>query len=170
MFTAAWDEPFALPTEETTTLALRTQQILAYETGVTRTVDPLGGSYFVESLTDEMEAKIVVLMQDLEEQGGVVQAIESGHLQLKIGDAAARRQSRLESGEEVIVGVNKYRSETPLPDIQGYALDVDGLRRQLDRLAQVKRERSHTEVTKCRMKLEQARLKHDIKLMHLQID
>ena len=66
MFTAAWDEPFALPTEESTTLALRTQQILAHETGVTRTVDPLGGSYFVESLTDAMEEKIVGIMADLE--------------------------------------------------------------------------------------------------------
>ena len=74
MFTAAWDEPFALPTEESTTLALRTQQILAYETGVARTVDPLGGSYFVESLTDAMEEQIVGIMADLEAHGGMVQA------------------------------------------------------------------------------------------------
>src|SRR5581483_10279194 len=71
MFTAAWDEPFALPTEESTTLALRTQQILAYETGVARTVDPLGGSYYVEALTDEMEQKIVEIMADVEEHGGM---------------------------------------------------------------------------------------------------
>src|SRR5947208_14284724 len=71
MFTAAWDEPFALPTEESTTLALRTQQILAHETGVTRTVDPLGGSYFVESLTDAMEDKITGIMADLEARGGM---------------------------------------------------------------------------------------------------
>src|SRR2546423_5078925 len=74
MFTAAWDEPFALPTEESTTLALRTQQILAHETGVARVADPLGGSYFVEALTDAMEAKVIAIMDDLEQQGGMVQA------------------------------------------------------------------------------------------------
>src|SRR5919204_1994456 len=80
MFTAAWDEPFAIPTEDSATLALRTQQVLAYETGVTRVADPLGGSYFVEALTDAMEEKIVGIMDDLERQGGMVAAIEEGYL------------------------------------------------------------------------------------------
>ena len=88
MFTAAWDEPFALPSEETATLALRTQQILAFETGVTRTVDPLGGSYFVESLTDAMEVEILRIMEAVEQRGGIVAAIETGQLQVDIGDAA----------------------------------------------------------------------------------
>ena len=78
MFTAAWDEPFALPSEESTTLALRTQQILAYETGVARVADPLGGSYFVEALTDATEARIIEIMADLERHGGMVSAIEDG--------------------------------------------------------------------------------------------
>src|SRR2546426_4400554 len=81
MFTAAWDEPFALPTEESTTLALRTQQILAHETGIARTLDPLGGSYFVESLTDAMEDKICGIMADLEARGGMVRCIEDGYVQ-----------------------------------------------------------------------------------------
>src|SRR5207253_874170 len=76
MFTAAWDEPFALPSEESTTLALRTQQVLAYETGVTRVADPLGGSYYVEALTAEMERRIADIMEDLEGHGGMVRAIE----------------------------------------------------------------------------------------------
>lgn len=81
MFTAAWDEPFALPSEESTTLALRTQQILAYETGVTRVTDPLGGSYYVEALTDQMEREIEKIMAEIEGYGGMVKAIEDGYIQ-----------------------------------------------------------------------------------------
>ena len=92
MFTAAWDEPFALPTEESTMLALRTQQILAHETGVTRTVDPLGGSYFVESLTDAMEEQIVGIMADLEAHGGMVRCIEDGYVQRLIADESSAVQ------------------------------------------------------------------------------
>ena len=116
MFTAAWDEPFALPTEESTTLALRTQQILAHETGVTRTVDPLGGSYFVESLTDAMEEKIVGIMADLEARGGMVRCIEDGYVQRLIADESAAVQRKIDSGERVIVGVNRYESDQPAPD------------------------------------------------------
>ena len=81
MFTAAWDEPFAIPSEDSATLALRTQQVLAYETGVARVADPLGGSYYVEALTDEMEARVVEIMDDLERRGGMVKAVEEGYLQ-----------------------------------------------------------------------------------------
>ena len=116
MFTAAWDEPFALPTEESTTLALRTQQILAHETGVTRTVDPLGGSYFVESLTDAMDEKIVEIMADLEGHGGMVRCIEDGYVQRLIADESAAVQRKIDTGERVIVGVNRYESDQPAPD------------------------------------------------------
>ena len=98
MFTAAWDEPFALPSEESATLALRTQQILAYETGVARVADPLGGSYFVEALTDAMEAQIVEIMDDLEAHGGMVRAIEDGYLQGLIADEAYRIHQRDRGG------------------------------------------------------------------------
>src|SRR5947208_3149259 len=108
MFTAAWDEPFALPTEESTTLALRTQQILASETGVARTIDPLGGSYYVEALTDEMERRIVEIMADVEEQGGMARAVEEGYVQSLIGDEAWRLQAAIESGERPVVGVNRF--------------------------------------------------------------
>ena len=108
MFTAAWDEPFALPSEESATLALRTQQILAYETGVTKVADPLGGSYFVEALTDATEAKIIEIMDDLEEHGGMVRSIEDGYLQGLIADEAFKIHHEVESGERPVVGVNKF--------------------------------------------------------------
>ncbi len=98
MFTAAWDEPFALPSEESATLALRTQQILAYETGVTKVADPLGGSYFVEALTDATEAKIIEIMDDLEKHGGMVRCIEDGYLQGLIADEAFKIHNEIESG------------------------------------------------------------------------
>src|SRR6516225_7696672 len=98
MFTAAWDEPFALPSEDSATLALRTQHVLGYETGVARVADPLGGSYFVEALTDEVEARIIEIMHDLERHGGMVRAIEDGYLQGQIADEAFRTHQETEQG------------------------------------------------------------------------
>jgi methylmalonyl-CoA mutase N-terminal domain/subunit len=141
MFTAAWDEPFALPTEESATLALRTQQILAHETGVTRTVDPLGGSYFVESLTDAMEERIATIMADLEEHGGMVQCIEDGYVQRLIADESAAVQHKIENGERVIVGVNRYQSNEPAPALVPPAMDDAARDLQLARLAEVRRTR-----------------------------
>jgi methylmalonyl-CoA mutase N-terminal domain/subunit len=140
MFTAAWDEPFALPTEDSTTLALRTQQILAHETGVTRTVDPLGGSYFVESLTDAMEARIVEIMADLEARGGMVRCIEDGYVQRLIADESAAMQRKIDSGERVIVGVNRY-AEASEEDVELQRIDPEAERRQLERTARVRAER-----------------------------
>lgn len=141
MFTAAWDEPFALPTEESTTLALRTQQVLAHETGITRTVDPLGGSYFVESLTDAMETEVVAIMAGLEERGGMVQAIEDGYVQRLISEEAARVQRLIESGERRIVGVNCYESDEQRPSVAGLELDEAARAKQAQRLAEVRRTR-----------------------------
>jgi methylmalonyl-CoA mutase N-terminal domain/subunit len=146
MFTAAWDEPFALPTEETTTLALRTQQILAYETGVPRTVDPLGGSYFVEALTDNMEAEIIRIMADIEAHGGMVPAVESGYIQRLIADESHRQYLDMASGHRIAVGVNKFQTAEPPADVAGYTLDVEGRSRQLARLEHVKNARDGAEV------------------------
>ncbi len=146
MFTAAWDEPFAIPTEETATLALRTQQVLAYETGVTRVADPLGGSYYVEALTDEMEARVEEIMDDLERRGGMVRAIEEGHLQSLIAEEAHRVERAVSTGERVVVGVNRFQTEEEPPDLEGYELDEKGRVRQLERLAEVRRSRSASEV------------------------
>jgi len=141
MFTAAWDEPFALPSEESATLALRTQQILAYETGVARVADPFGGSYFVEALTDATEARIVDIMADLERHGGMVTAIEDGYLQGLIADEAYRMHQDVEAGRRPVVGVNRFASREQPPDIAAYELDAEGRDVQLKRLARVKAER-----------------------------
>jgi methylmalonyl-CoA mutase, N-terminal domain len=146
MFTAAWDEPFAIPTEDSATLALRTQQVLAYETGVTRVADPLGGSYYVEALTDEMEARVVEIMDDLERRGGMVRAIEEGYLQSLIAEEAHRIERAVSSGERVVVGLNAFETDEEPPDVEGYELDEKGRARQLERLEEVKRSRSVSEV------------------------
>jgi methylmalonyl-CoA mutase N-terminal domain/subunit len=141
MFTAAWDEPFALPSEESATLALRTQQILAHETGVANVADPLGGSYFVEALTDATEARIVEIMRELDEQGGVVRAIEEGYLQRMIADEAYRLHQDIEAGTRTVVGVNRFTADEPPPEITMYELDAEGREVQRGRLAKVKAER-----------------------------
>jgi methylmalonyl-CoA mutase N-terminal domain/subunit len=146
MFTAAWDEPFALPSEESATLALRTQQVLAYETGVTRVADPLGGSYFVEALTDATERRLVEIMDDLDAHGGMVRAIEDGYLQGLIADEAYRQHREVERGERPVVGVNRFVADEPPPQIGTYELDAAGRATQLRRLAQVKAERDSAAV------------------------
>src|SRR5256885_4109047 len=170
MFTAAWDEPFAIPTEESATLALRTQQILAYETGVARVADPLGGSYYVEALTDAMEGRVVAIMDDLEQQGGMVQAIEQGYLQRLIADEAFRVQEAVSSGDRVVVGVNRFATDEKPPEVEGYELDEQGRQRQLERLAEVKRTRSATEVRDALTALEKGAAQDDVNLMPLLVD
>ncbi len=169
MFTAAWDEPFALPSEESATLALRTQQILAYETGVTRVVDPLGGSYFVEALTDATEERIIEIMADLENHGGMVRAIEDGYLQGLIADEAFKIHHEIESGERPVVGVNKFTSDEAPPEIATYELDAEGREVQLKRLARVKAERDSADVAAKLAALSRA-AEGDDNLMHPLID
>lgn len=170
MFTAAWDEPFALPTEQTTTLALRTQQILAYETGVTRTADPLGGSYFVEDLTDAMERRVIEIMAELDEVGGVIKAIEDGTLQRMLTDGGVRRLDRLERGEDVVVGVNRFCTTEPAPDVETFELDRAGVERQLRRLAEVKRSRPTAAVVQALNVLEATARSSQANLMQPLID
>jgi methylmalonyl-CoA mutase N-terminal domain/subunit len=110
------DETLALPTEEAVHLALRTQQILAYETGVPNVIDPLGGSYYVEALTDQLEHEAEALFAEIEQLGGVVAGLESGWFQRKIAESAARQQWEIEQHQRVIVGVNEFlRDEPALP-------------------------------------------------------
>jgi methylmalonyl-CoA mutase N-terminal domain/subunit len=169
MFTAAWDEPFALPSEESATLALRTQQILAYETGITKVADPLGGSYFVEALTDATEARIIEIMADLEQHGGMVRAIEDGYLQGLIADEAFRVHKDIESGERPVVGVNKFVSDEPPPDVVMYELDAEGRDLQLKRLGKVRSERDNGAVHANLAALSRA-ASGDDNLMHALID
>jgi methylmalonyl-CoA mutase N-terminal domain/subunit len=170
MFTAAWDEPFALPTEESTTLALRTQQVLAYETGVAKVADPLGGSYYVEALTDAMEAKVIEIMDDLERRGGMVDCVEQGYLHSLIADEAFRIQQALDSGERTVVGVNKFTTDEPVPEVEGFEPDEKGRLRQLERLAEVKRMRSSADVSATLAALEAGAAKDDVNLMPLLVD
>ncbi len=170
MFTAAWDEPFALPTEESTTLALRTQQILAYETGVARVVDPLGGSYFVEELTDATEREIVRIMSELEERGGMVVSIEDGYIQRLISEGAYRMQRDLEAGVRPVVGVNLFKTPEPLPDTEAYEMDAEALGAQLERLAHVKGQRDEGEVAHHLKLLRSGAEADDANLMPLLID
>jgi len=140
LHTNALDETLALPTEESVRIALRTQQILAFETGVPNVADPLGGSYYLEALTDQMEREAEGLFAEIEAQGGVVPAIESGWFQRQIAQSAARFQAEVESGRRVIVGVNEFveEAEGPVEILQiGEAAD----QAQRARLARLRAER-----------------------------
>ena len=139
------DEALALPTEESVQLSLRTQQILAHESGVTDTVDPLAGSYYVESLTDRLEAAAFEYIDRIEEMGGGIVALEQGYQMLEIHESAYQRQREVEDEERIVVGVNRYQSETPpIESIQ--AIDPAETKRQLARLASVRRERDSSAV------------------------
>src|SRR5215470_10093385 len=111
VFTAAYDEAYAIPTELAARTALRVQQIVAYETDVAATVDPLAGSYFVEKLTDDMERAITAVMDEIEKRGGMIECLRSGFVQRRIGERAYEWQRKLESGEVVVPGVNKFVGE-----------------------------------------------------------
>jgi methylmalonyl-CoA mutase N-terminal domain/subunit len=142
LHTNARDEALALPTEESARLALRTQQILAYEAGVTETPDPLAGSYFVETLTNELEAAANDYLAEIEALGGTLAAIETGFQQRQIQEAAYRTQQEVESGERVVVGVNRYRDDDAAaarPALQ--RIDPEGERRQIERVRRVRAER-----------------------------
>ena len=117
LHTNGYDEALGLPTEEAARLALRTQQIIGYESGVAATVDPLAGSYVIEALTDALESRAYTLMEQIENQGGAIAAIERGWMQEQIADAAYAYQRRIETGEQVVVGVNRFAEQgaTPVP-------------------------------------------------------
>jgi methylmalonyl-CoA mutase N-terminal domain/subunit len=144
LHTNSLDEAWALPTEFAATLALRTQQIIAHESGVTNTADPLGGSYFVEALTDEVERGAWDYIQKIDALGGMVAAIERGYPQREIGEASYRYQVAVDRKEKIIVGVNGYvAEEKPLDILQ---IDETVARRQADRLKKLRAERSNDEV------------------------
>jgi len=140
LHTNAFDEALALPTERSARIALRTQQILAAEAGATDTADPLGGSYFIESLTGELEDRARELIERVDEMGGAVAAVESGFVQGEIEEAAFRYAQEVESGERVIVGVNRFREEEGR-EIELLHIDPEAERRQLERTARVRTRR-----------------------------
>ena len=141
LHTNSFDEAIALPTEASARIARNTQLILQHETGVTRTVDPLGGSYFVESLTEELMDKAWSMIQEIEEHGGMTKALLDGLPKRRIEEAATSRQARVDKGDDVIVGVNKYRLEDETP-IDVHRVDNTEVRRQqIERLKRIKQER-----------------------------
>lgn len=147
LHTNGFDEAIALPTEKAARLALRTQQVLAYETDVTATVDPFAGSYAVESLTDQVEAAARALMDRIEEQGGAVAAIERGYQKGEIERTAYRLQQETDSGERTVVGVNRFRSDTEEP-YRPLRVDPAIEQAQARRLARLRAERSAGAVTR----------------------
>lgn len=147
LHTNSLDETLALPTEEAVTLALRTQQIIAEESGVAATIDPLGGSYFVEKLTNEMEEKALEYINRIDQMGGMIPAIEKGFPQKEIGNAAYTYQKQLETKEKIIVGVNKYivEEEEPIPTLM---LDENVETQQIENVKRVKAKRDNVLVKK----------------------
>jgi methylmalonyl-CoA mutase N-terminal domain/subunit len=145
LHTNSLDEALALPSEHAVTIALRTQQIIAEESGVANTIDPLGGSFFVEARTDHMEGEAYDYFRRIDELGGVIPAIERGFFQSEIADAAYRYQREIDEGVRKIVGVNAYQEDKPLT-IPLLEMDADGYRRQVERLAALRKSRDNARV------------------------
>ena len=139
------DEALALPSEESVQLSLRTQQILGYESGVADVVDPLGGSYYVESLTDQLEQEAYEYLQRIEDFGGAVAAIEQGFQVREIGESAYQHRREVESGDRIIVGVNRFTTE--MPPMEGLLrVDAEAAQGQIKRLERLRRERDDAQV------------------------
>jgi methylmalonyl-CoA mutase N-terminal domain/subunit len=145
LHTNSRDEAYALPSEEAVTIALRTQQIIAHESGVTNSVDPLGGSYMIERLTDELEAQAREYFTEIEKLGGVIPAIKADFFQREIADAAFRYQREIERGQRKIIGVNEGVAEESSP-VQLLEMDTEGEKRHLERLERVRSSRDQSVV------------------------
>ncbi len=169
LHTNSMDEALALPGEESVTVALRTQQIIAHESGVTNTVDPLGGSYFVEALTDAMEAQAQAYFDQIAAYGGLLPALEEGFFQREITEAALRFQREVEAGRRVIVGVNDYTSGAA-QSVPLLRIDEAGYRRQLARLAELRRTRDNRAVSQTLAALAQAARRDNHNLMEPILD
>ena len=145
LHTNSRDEAYALPTEDSVRLALRTQQLIAYESGVADVIDPFGGAYAVEALTDEIERKSMEYIEKIESMGGAIKAIESGYIQGEIGESAYQYQKEIEAKKRIIVGLNQFQmEEEPLRDILRIKPEVEQY--QKEKLARVKKERNNTKV------------------------
>ena len=160
------DEAWALPSEEAALQALRTQQIIAHETGITDTVDPLGGSYFLESMTDSLEAASHEYFRRIDDLGGVIPALETGFLQREIADASYVYQLEEDRRERITVGVNEYRTEDGT-DIPLLRVDREGEKKQIESLNEVRRTRDNREVAQRLKSLEQAARNSENTMPHL---
>ena len=149
LHTNAKDEALALPTAETAQLALRTQQVLAYESGVADVVDPLAGSYYVESLTDEIERRAWEYIQRIDERGGALAAVEAGYIQSEIQEAAYEYQRQVERGERIIVGTNRFQSSEAEPTTEILTVDPSVRQRQCERLRTLRAVETTNAVRSC---------------------
>jgi len=168
LHTNSMDEAFALPTEKAVRIALRTQQIIAHESGATNTIDPVGGSYFVEALTNEMEEETYRYFDKIEKLGGVIPAIEKGFFQQEIANSAYRYEREIEKRGRIIVGVNDYLvdEETPMELLK---MDEEGERRHIERLKKLRNERINKETSKALEKLRKA-ANEDVNMMPYILD
>jgi methylmalonyl-CoA mutase N-terminal domain/subunit len=157
LHTNSMDEAMALPSEKAVRIALRTQQIIAHESGVTNTVDPLGGSYAIEALTDRMEARCFEYFKQIDDMGGMLAAIERGFPQREIADSAYRYQQEVDSKERILVGVNDFTqgNEEPI-EIPIHTITRESEERHLERLRRVRRERDPAVVGAALQRLENA--------------
>jgi methylmalonyl-CoA mutase N-terminal domain/subunit len=155
LHTNSYDEALALPTEEAVRIALRTQQVIAHETGVTNTIDPLGGSYFVETLTDEMEQAAYAYFARIDELGGMVEAIKQNFPQREIADASFRYQQEVDQGKRIVVGVNDYVSSDD-EEIPILRIDPELERKQRGRVEATRNKRDSAEVERTLAELKAA--------------
>lgn len=164
LHTNSFDEAYALPSEQAATIALRTQQIIAYESGVADTVDPLAGSYYMEYLTNQIEEKATKYIEQIDAMGGAVAAIEKGFMQREIVESAYRFQKEVEAKKRTIVGVNEFQTEEKVP-IKILRIDPEIEKKLVGRLKQVKRQRNQTKLDEILNKLREAAENEDVNLM-----
>ena len=164
---ACFDEVYAIPSDLAIRTSLRVQQILANETGVADVVDPLGGSYYVEALTNQMEAKIGEIIGEIDSEGGIVKQIENGAIQRQLARQSYELQKKISSGEKVLVGVNKFKIKEEERDLEVYKTDPETIHRQVTRLKAVKTKRDNANVESTLKRLEEAARRNENILPHL---
>lgn len=161
LHTNSYDEALALPSEEAVRIALRTQQIIAHESGITRTIDPLAGSYFVEALTNEIELRARELIERIDDMGGMLKAVEKNFIQREITDSAIKQQQRIGSSQDKVVGVNAFSEPNENLRIEIMKIPLELERKQLSRLNKVRRERDEDRTRRALSKLEEAARKEE---------
>jgi methylmalonyl-CoA mutase N-terminal domain/subunit len=164
LHTNSRDEALNLPTEDSVQIALKTQQIVAHESGVTQTVDPLGGSYYIENLTDKIEAEVWQYLDKIEALGGMVQAIEQGYVQKEIQSAAYRYQQEIETGKRTVVGVNKFIIPEATP-VSSQPVNPQLGKIQIEKLLKIKQQRDNVRVAAALKEFRQAVKERDKNLM-----
>ena len=146
LYLSSYDEAHCLPSEEAMRVAMMTQQIIAYESGVTNTVDPVGGSYYIETLTSQIEKKALEYIKVIDEMGGSVKAIENGYFKREIAQSAYRRQMEIERKERIVVGLNEYLIEGEEETIEVFKVNPEAERVQVEKLSKLRRERDNERV------------------------